>query len=154
MAFPVHVIRIIFDFVPHETWCLNRFHASTIIKVGKQWEQLSHNFQCIIWKCTYSINPKHEHFFKEATQILREALNLCTIHFHCHGLIACHLMEQSIYLDSYYNPHPKKGQIKVYCKSLGPRTIDISTYLQLQKDLETYLMKKSNLCGMSVFWIE
>ena len=143
MSLPGHILPLIFDFIPHVTWCLNRSRASKIVEIGKQWKQLSNDFQCILFSCKHELFPctrRQEHYFNEATRILGDALNLCSVPFHCHAFVACRLIERSIFLDSFYD-FSKTLAILGHNQNTGTSTIDVSNYVRLQRELQEYLME-------------
>ena len=129
MILPVHIIRVIFDYVPESTWHINRYNASKIIRTREKWERLCFDFQRIIYLRRFRVYPNHTSLFEQATTILRKTMELCTLPLYCHPLLSCHIYERSIFLSTFY----------IQSNYFEP--IDISEYMTLQKDLKFYLMR-------------
>ena len=126
---PKCIVFLIFQYIPQSVWCINKYEVYKIQLAKKKWEQLSIRFQTIIFLRRYKYFPDHVYIFKEATNILTEALNICTSPLYCHALHACHILERSIFLNTFY----------IQSNFFEPNKIDIKKYTYLRQELNMYL---------------
>ena len=132
---PKSIVLLIFQYIPQTVWCLNKSQVLKIQIIKKKWEQLSTRFQSIIFLRRYKEFPDHAYIFQEATNILSEALSLCTSPVYCHALHACHILERSIFLNTFY----------VQSNFLEPNKIDICKYTYFKQELNIYLRKNKKI---------
>ena len=148
MCLPGPIVSLIFEYIPQETWCLDRQTASKIVETRQHWERLSSELQKVLFLRTIDECPNHEWLFGEAARILREALDLCTVPFRCHALIACHLIEKCMFLDSFYYIR-FRSSVTIHSKYSKVRTLDIATYVDRQNELGIYLF-----CNKKSIWLD
>ena len=146
MCLPGPIVSLIFEYIPQETWCLDRQTASKIVETRQHWERLSSDLQKVLFLRTFNECPNHEWLFREAARILRKALDLCSVPFRCHALIACHLIEKCMFLDSFYYIR-FRSSVTIHSKRSEVRTLDIATYVDRQNELGIYLF-----CNKKSIW--
>ena len=132
---PKSIVLLIFQYIPQTVWCINKYEAHKIQIAKKKWEQWSTRFQTIIFLRRHEEFPDHAYIFKEATQILIEALSLCTNPVYCHALHACHILERAIFLNTFY----------IQSNFFVPSKIDICKYTCLKQELNMYLVKNKKI---------